>query len=136
MGVMATLRLLMPALLLGTGAAGASAHHTAAARPHGLVSHGLVREAPVYPVTAFSQEFSTNTAYFCPSGSGNAPCDGNEPNGDYGTIDRVYGGCSNGSYGNYAPSTPALDTSSNGHYMAIVSGDEDTNQAMGCPGPG
>jgi len=134
-GAVMVAALLAAFVAVGPGAATASARHHTAHRPHGLVqkSNGANTD-PSYPVKAFSQEFSTNTEYFCPAGSGNAPCDGNEPNGDYGTIDRVAGGFSNGGYGNYAPSTPALDTSSHGGgYMAIVSGDEDENQGLGCP---
>jgi hypothetical protein len=82
------------------------------------------------PVTAFSQQFASNTNYFCPAETGNAPCDGNGLAGDYGTIDRVSTGFSNGGYGNYAPSTPALT----GNWMAVVSGDQDGNQGTGCPG--
>jgi hypothetical protein len=81
-------------------------------------------------VTALTQEFGTNTTPFCPAGSGNLPCDGAP--GDYGTIDRIPSGFSNGGYGNYAPSTPALV----GGWMALVSGTTVQNQGLGCPGTG
>jgi hypothetical protein len=81
-----------------------------------------------YGVQPFTQEFSYNTAYFCPAGSGNVPCDGAP--GDYGTIDRVLTGFSNGGYGNYAPFTKALV----GNWMAVVDGSGDGNQGGGCPG--
>lgn len=119
---------------LGTGAsASMAAHHTARppVRPHAS-ARALLRASSdtSYPVTAFAQEFQHNDSQFCPAGSGNSPCDGNYNAGDYGTIDRVPGGFSNGGYGNYAPSTPALT----GTWMALVSGDQDGNQGMGCPG--
>lgn len=83
-----------------------------------------------YPVTSFSQQFGSNTDYFCP-GLGNSPCDGNASAGDYGTIDRVPNGFSNGGYGNYAPDTPALA----GKYFALVSGSATENQQNDCPEP-
>jgi hypothetical protein len=86
--------------------------------------------AKAYPVTSFVQDFSADTTYFCPAGSGNAPCDGNGAAGDYGTIDRVPSGFSNGGFGNYAPFTKAL----HGHWMALVSGTGAGNQGAGCPG--
>jgi hypothetical protein len=76
----------------------------------------------------FTQEFATNKDGFCPSGSGNAPCNG-RPN-NYGPIDRVLSSFSNGGYGNYAPSTRALV----GNFFALVSGSNDQNRAGGCPG--
>ncbi len=76
----------------------------------------------------FVQEFTTNKSQFCPAHSGNAPCNG-APD-DYGTIDRVLSRFSNGGYGNYAPSTPALT----GTWMAVVSGTGDGNQGSGCLG--
>jgi hypothetical protein len=117
------------AMLSSGASATMAAHHTARppARPH--VAAGTVR-ADSDPVVAFSQQFQRNDNQFCPSGSGNAPCDGNYANGDYGTIDRVLSGYSNGGYGNYAPSTPSVT----GNWMAVVSGDEDINQGTGCPG--
>lgn len=89
--------------------------------------------APQYPVEPFVQEFSGNLKYFCPSGTGNTPCDGVAPN-DYGTIDRVLSGFSNGGGGSYAPFTKALV----GNWMALVSGTQTINQgpAQGCPVPG
>jgi hypothetical protein len=84
----------------------------------------------LYPVEPFTQEFTSGTTFFCPAYSGNAPCDGNTANGDYGTIDRVPSHFSNGGYGNYAPFTRALT----GHWMAVVSGSGDGNQGTGCPG--
>jgi hypothetical protein len=77
---------------------------------------------------AQTQEFSANTTGFC-TGPPNAPCDGAAPN-DYGTIDLVPGGFSNGGAGNYAPSTPAFA----GTHMAVVSGTSDANQGINCPG--
>jgi hypothetical protein len=123
---------------LGTGAsASMAAHHTARppARPHAPVRAGLHATDTSNPVTAVTQEFQHNTTGFCPTGAGNNPCDGAYNTGgstqDYGTIDRVPGGFSNGGYGNYAPSAPALTGQT---WMALVSGDQDGNQGMGCPG--
>jgi hypothetical protein len=125
---------LSAALILGTSlggaafgaSAGASARH--AARPHG-VRHAAA--GPMTPVsgtpTVFEQEFTENTKYFCP-GLGNAACDGGV--GDYGTIDRVPSGFSNGGVGNYAPSTAALA----GNFFALTSGSQAQNQGGSCPG--
>jgi hypothetical protein len=121
------------AILSSGASATMAAHHTARppARPH-VASHA-VRADTSDPVVAFTQEFQNNDHQFCDSPS-SQPCDGNYNGGganqDYGTIDRVPGHFSNGGYGNYAPSTPALD----GNWMALVSGDEDINQGTGCPG--
>jgi hypothetical protein len=116
---------------IGTGASASMAgHHAAphAARPDAHIHAG--RNAVTSdPVVAFTQEFRHNDRQFC-SGAGNAPCDGNGGAGDYGTIDRVPGGFSNGGYGNYAPSTPALHGS--GDWMALVSGTGDVNEGTGC----
>lgn len=130
-GVLTAVGILLPTMILNATSAAAAGHHALSSRPH-AVAAGATTDTQSYPPVAFSQEFTTNTKYFCPAGSGNAPCDGN-PNGDYGTIDRVSGGFSNGGYGNYAPSTPALDSS--GGYMAVVSGDADQNQGLDCPTP-
>jgi hypothetical protein len=101
------------------------------ARPQASVSRRTAGPATAVPVTAFHQEFGTNLQYFCPANSGNAPCDGNSVTAsDYGTIDRVSSGFSNGGYGNYAPSTPSLV----GNWMALVSGTADGNQGAGCAG--
>jgi hypothetical protein len=86
-------------------------------------------------VTAFTQEFGTNTTPFCPAAATlptgpNPPCDGAA--NDFGTIDRVPSKFSNGGSGNYAPSTRALV----GGWMALVSGTTDVNQGKGCPGTG
>jgi hypothetical protein len=126
------------ALLAGTSGAPvtASTHRTVAtvSRPSSrhIARHGGVAPQIYYPVTGFSEEFQGNTSHFCPAGSGNNPCDGNATAGDYGTIDSVLSGFSNGGYGNYAPATPALYESR----MAVVSGDADGNQGAGCPQPG
>jgi hypothetical protein len=111
-------------------AAGHAARHGSApdhARPAAL-AQARAAQAARYQVQPFVQEFSSNTAPFCPAGKGNAPCDG-APN-DYGTIDRVSSKFSNGGYGNYAPGTRALT----GDSMAVVSGTGDVNQGGGCPG--
>jgi hypothetical protein len=126
-GLIAVGAVLLMTVGLGS-AANAASHSVVTARPHGLVQHHSVKPLTPYPVTAWTQEFATNTHKFCPTGSGNLACDGAP--GDYGTIDRVAGGFTNGGYGNYAPSTPALT----GGYMAIVSGSGDGNQGAGCPG--
>jgi hypothetical protein len=89
-------------------------------------------------VTAFNEQFQGNTNYFCPAFSTvpigtNEPCDGNYNGGGddqhYGTIDAVQSGYNNGGYGNYAPETPALYKT----WMAVISGDADQNQGVGCP---
>lgn len=118
--------------LLGvTLTASAATHH--AARPHGVRSPRASADTPATGSPAvFHQEFASTTKYFCPAGSGNAPCDGNSAAGDYGTIDRVASGFSNGGYGNYAPSTAAFS----GNFFALTSGDEAGNQGVGCPADG
>src|ERR1022692_4239171 len=125
------------AMSLAAFSAGASAsttthgHSVSHARPHApSLRNGAISASGSHPVTAFTQEFGTNTTPFCPPNSGNAPCDGNGVAGDYGTIDRVLSGFSNGGFGNYAPSTKALV----GSWMALVSGTQDANQGAGCPG--
>jgi hypothetical protein len=128
------------ATLVATVGAGASvtthvtkrphaARRSARARLRGAAGIRMTTTTP-YPVRQQIQEFGANTTDFCP-GPPNNPCDGNPNNGDYGTIDRVSGGFSNGGFGNYAPSTPAFA----GKYMAVVSGDADVNQGAGCPQP-
>jgi hypothetical protein len=125
-GLIAVIGLLVPSLVLGSGQAAAAGRHIVRARP------GIARPmtgSVSYPVKAFSQEFHKNTQYFCNS----SDCNGN-PTNAYGTVDRVAGNFSNGGYGNYAPFTAALDTSSStGGYMAVISGDADGNQGAGCP---
>jgi len=126
------------------GSATASMRNPAhAARPHSVTQSRTVRAKTgptLYPVTAVTQEFGSNDIPFCPPAATppNAPCDGNWTTGDYGTIDRVATGFSNGGYGNYAPFTKALV----GHFMAVVSGTEDVNlnpldpgTAAGCANP-
>jgi len=125
-------------LALGTGvgalgaSAGASVKHVA--RPHGRHVHGVraVSESSGAP-QPFTMRFSTAgstssaTSYasvFCNQSSG---CDGAV--GDYGTIDRVLSGFSNGGDGNYAPFTSALT----GNWFAITSGSQTGNQGQGCP---
>jgi hypothetical protein len=124
----------MGLMTIGTGASASLAGHHATHRPARPDAH--VRAAQNAdtsdPVVAFVQRFRHNDSQFCPTSAGNPPCDGNGGAGDYGTIDRVLGGFSNGGYGNYAPSTPAL-TGSQG-WMALVSGTQDINQGTGCPG--
>jgi hypothetical protein len=121
------------AALVTTIGAGASAtttntvKHPHHARPS---ARAVTSVTTAYPVRGQSQEFGSNTNGFCP-GLGNQPCDGNPNNGDYGTIDRVSRGFSNGGYGDYAPQTPAYF----GNYMAVISGDTDGNQGAGCPQP-
>ncbi len=113
------------------GSADASTKKVHHSRPHATrVRPGvLTAHATNYPVTPFSQQFGANTKLFCPTGSGNAACDGAV--GDYGTIDRVQSGFSNGGAGNYAPSTPALA----GHHFDLVSGSQTVNQGLDCPEP-
>jgi hypothetical protein len=125
-------------LALGTGAgalgasAGASVKHVA--RPHGRHVH-LVRAgsevsgAPEPFALQFGKAGSASTAtsyadIFCNQSSG---CDGAV--GDYGTIDRVLSGFSNGGDGNYAPFTSALS----GNWFAITSGSQAGDQGQGCP---
>jgi hypothetical protein len=125
----------MVSVAAGSGSAALATSHKAVvqrARPDGS-TRGGTRDAATstqYPVTAMSQQFAYNTRFFCPPGTGNAPCDGNAAAGDYGTIDRVSGGFSNGGSGNYAPATKALVGSS----MAVTSGTGDGNLGVGCPG--
>jgi len=109
----------VPAAVFG-GSAGASARMPV--RPDAHISRQV---RPDLAVTNQIQEFTTNTTGFCPSGG--TPCDGAE--GDYGTIDRVASGFSNGGEGNYAPSTAAY----HGAWMALTSGSQADNQGLGCP---
>jgi hypothetical protein len=133
-GSVGTIAIAGTALTLAAFGAGASAsttthHHArphASARRNGAAGNGGTAPA-FHPVTPVTQEFGSSTTSFCPAGSGNLPCDGAE--GDYGTIDRVPSGFSNGGAGNYAPSTKALT----GSWMALVSGSQDVNQGQGCP---
>ncbi len=121
---------------ISTGAsASPAAHHQA--RPHTVAVHRprarqALRNAATdtsYPVTTVSQQFTFNTNGFC-TGAPNAPCDGNGANGDYGTLDRVPSGFSNGGTGNYAPATQALFKG----YFALTDGTGVGNQGAGCPG--
>lgn len=131
-------------LLSATISTGASAspavHHQA--RPHAVAAHRPGAKQALRngaadtsnPVTAFSQQFTFNTSGFC-TGAPNAPCDGNGGAGDYGTLDRVAGGFSNGGFGNYAPSTPALFKGSTPTgYFALTNGTGVGSQGAGCPG--
>jgi hypothetical protein len=132
-GSVGTIAIAGTALTLAAFGAGASASTTTHrhARPHPVVQRDRTSAASAsHPVTAVTQEFGTNTTPFCPTGSGNAPCDGAA--NDYGTIDRIPSGFSNGGAGNYAPSTKALV----GGWMAITSGSGVQNQGLGCPGAG
>lgn len=112
--------------------AGASVKHVA--RPHGHHVAGVRPDTESSGAPQpFAQQFakagsaSTATSYagmFCNESSG---CDGAV--GDYGTIDRVLSGFSNGGDGNYAPFTSALS----GNWFAITSGSQVENQGQGCP---
>jgi hypothetical protein len=124
------------AVTLAAFSVGASAstathgHSVSHARPHASsLRNGATSASTSHLVTAFTQEFGTNTTPFCPAGL-NPPCDGNGVAGHFGTIDRVPSGFSNGGFGNYAPSTKALVDG----WMALVSGTQDVNQGAGCPG--
>ena len=132
------------ALLSATISTGASAsltvHHAARAhtvRVHRPAASKALRNgsnSAILP-TAFSQQFTFNTSGFC-TGAPNAPCDGAA--NDYGTLDRVPGGFSNGGFGNYAPSTAALFKGSTPTgYFALTDGTGVGNQsAAGSPGAG
>ena len=85
------------------------------------------RTTSTNPVTAYTQEFQHNKSGFCNGGSGNAKCDGAV--NDYGTIDRVPSGFSNGGTGDYAPRTPALV----GSWMAETYGSQMPNEGQSCP---
>lgn len=93
------------------------------------VAHPQIRgrATSTNPVTTYTQEFAQNKSGFCNGGPSNPPCDGAV--NDYGTIDRVRGGFSNGGSGNYAPFTPALV----GGYMAETSGSQMPNEGQACP---
>jgi hypothetical protein len=98
-------------------------------RPHRIAANaGALSPGSV---TSVDDQFTSGKGGFCVGAS--APCDGNAGAGDYGTIDgAVKSGFSNGGYGNYAPSTPALD----GGKMALVTGTTAANQGLGCQTPG
>jgi hypothetical protein len=115
------------AAALGTASAATGASHKAGpARPG--VAHAVSKTtSTAYPVQAVTQEFESNTQPFCPANSGNPPCDGAA--NDFGTIDRVPSGFSNGGVGNYAPFTKSLAEG----WMAITSGSTVRNQGGGCP---
>jgi hypothetical protein len=112
------------AALAGMGTAGATS--SLGHRPHPQHAGSRSANAVTGTPAAFSQEFGTNRKYFCP-GLGNAPCDGKA--GDYGTIDRVASGFSNGGSGNYAPFTHAYD----GGFFALTSGTQAANLGVNCP---
>jgi hypothetical protein len=112
---------------LGTASAATGHSHKAGHVRPGAVHAVSGRTSTPYPVQAVTQEFGSNTQPFCPTGTGNPPCDGAA--NDYGTIDRVPSGFSNGGVGNYAPFTKALT----GGYMALVSGTTVRDQGAGCP---
>lgn len=127
-GSLATVCTAGSALVLSTSA---SAHYSALShrpsvtrRTHG----GITNTASVSNV---NQQFQTANSGWC-IGGGN-PCDGNSLAMDYGTIDSgIPTGFSNGGFGNYAPSTPALFSSK----MAVISGSTQANQSFGCQTPG
>ncbi len=135
-GSAGTLSVIATVAMMTAASGGASASMSVArhARPHpaGALAHSTSKTSqPSYPVTPFVQDFQANTRYFCPANSGNLPCDG-KIDLDYGTIDRVPSGFSNGGAGNYAPFTKALK----GNWMALVSGSGMPNQGAACPDPG
>lgn len=101
----------------GALAGGAQAH---VSRPTARRSSGS------HPVVAYTQEFSQNKSGFC-NNSALPPCDGAE--GDYGTIDRVHSGFSNGGTGDYAPFTSALV----GNYYAETYGTQMPSEGLPCP---
>jgi hypothetical protein len=84
------------------------------------------RTTSTNPVTAYTQEFAHNKSGFCNGGSGTAKCDGAV--NDYGTIDRVPSGFSNGGTGDYAPRTPLV-----GSWMAEAYGSQMPNEGQSCP---
>ncbi len=113
------------ALVIGLSLTTAQAGSVSAHRP-GVSASKAAASTAKYPVTPFTQEFQQNTSGFC----GNATiahCDGAV--GDYGTIDRVPSGFSNGGIGNYAPGTTALV----GGWFALTSGSQAVNEGKGCP---
>ena len=117
----------MAAAALGTASAAIGASHKAGhVKP--AATHAVSNTtATAYPVQALTQEFESNTQPFCPANSGNPPCDGGA--NDFGTIDRVPSGFSNGGVGNYAPFTKALTEG----WMALISGTTVRNEGGGCP---
>lgn len=123
----ATLTLVFAGVFTGSVLAAPQARHM---RPgHARVSHPQAsgHAMSAHPVTAFAQEFQTNTSGFCNGGPSATKCDGGV--GDYGTIDRVHSRFSNGGSGNYAPFTKALV----GSYMALTSGSQMPNERQSCP---
>ena len=118
------------AFALGGGAVALAAAGTAAA-PHSHLPQrplaGRHTASTAYPVTAFAQEFQKNASGFCPSHSGNLPCNGGV--GNYGVINRAISGFSNGGKGNYAPGPKALPGQ---QIYAWTSGSQVNNQT-GCP---
>jgi hypothetical protein len=73
------------AAVLGGGATALAANaSTDTARPH------VADSTSASTLTPLVQEFSSDTSPFCPTGSGNVPCDGAV--NDYGTITRVASG--------------------------------------------
>ncbi len=130
-GSAGTLSVIASVAMLAASSGGASASMSAhrIARPDTHRSTAAsASTAKSYPVTPFVQDFQANTNSFCPANSGNLPCDG-KINADYGTIDRVPSGFSNGGAGNYAPFTQALK----GNWMALISGSGMPNQGAACP---
>ncbi len=113
------------ALVTGLSLTAAQAGSVGAHRPASSAVKAAASSAK-YPVTPFSQEFQQNTSGFCGDPT-IGHCDGAVD--DYGTIDRVPSGFSNGGTGNYAPSTSALV----GGWFALTSGTQAVNEGKGCP---
>jgi len=112
-----------------------------AAATAGVVSHPrpaadvrAAAGATAVSPTFVSDQFQANAGGFCADPL-DAPCDGHAAAGDFGTIDAaIPAGFSNGGFGNYAPSTPALLPTFK--KMALISGTTQANQGLGCQTPG
>jgi hypothetical protein len=118
--------------LSAAGIAGLTLAGSPAASASNLGHRPAVQGPAVSTFPSWQNTFTKGTGNFCDNPL-NTPCDGNAGAGDYGTIDQVKAGFSNGGFGNYAPGAPALPagTGSLAHY-AVLSGTTSANQGLGC----
>jgi hypothetical protein len=117
--------------IAGSTGAGASIWHPRpqAAQSKSIAVSGTGTTTSTVPYV--DDQFQSGTGGWCLGGS--SPCDGNAGAGNFGTIDAgIPGHFSNGGFGNYAPSAPALFKSK----MALISGTTMANQGLGCQTPG
>ena len=117
--------------IAGNTGAGASTRHP---RPQAAHSKSIAASSAGTTTTTVpyvDDQFQSAKGGWCTGSS--SPCDGNAGAGNFGTLDAgIPSRFSNGGFGNYAPSTPALFKTK----MALISGSTMANQGMGCQTPG